>query len=139
MQDTICVYRYCIYGVMVISHHIIKEGIMRYLSMLVLILTSLAASPAVAAEPKIDITSPADGSRLEAKAESRLDYEVTLGGGGDHAHLYVDGKETGLLRQIKGSYTLDPMTRGMHEICAKMVDKNHTPIGVERCIKVTAD
>ncbi|MDO8291280.1 MAG: hypothetical protein Q7T29_00230 [Gallionella sp.] len=112
---------------------------MRNLSMLVLIFTSLSASLAVAAEPKIDIISPADGSRLDAKAQSKLVYEVTLGGGGDHAHLYVDGKETGLLRQTKGSYTLDPMARGMHEICAKMVNKNHTPIGVERCIKVTAE
>lgn len=109
------------------------------LSMLVLILTSLAASPAMAAEAKIDITSPVDGSMLVAKAQSKLVYEITLGGEGDHAHLYVDGKQAALLRQMKGSYMLDPMARGMHEICAKMVNKNHTPIGVERCIKVTAE
>src|SRR3989338_8105897 len=42
-------------------------------------------------------------------------------------------------RQKKGSSTLDPLMPGMHEICAKMVNKNHTPIGVERCIKVTAE
>lgn len=112
---------------------------MRNLSMLLPILASLTSPLAVAAEAKIDVIHPADGSRLEANAESRLDYEVTLGGGGDHAHLYVDGKETGLLRQKKGSYTLEPMARGNHEICAKMVNKNHTPIGVERCIKVTAE
>ena len=112
---------------------------MRNLSMLLLTLTTLAAPLAVAADAKIDIISPADGARLTANAQSKLDYEVTLGGGGDHAHLYVDGKETGLLRQTKGSYTLDPMPRGMHEICARMVNKNHTPIGVERCIKVTAE
>lgn len=112
---------------------------MRNLSMLLLTLTTLAAPLAVAADANIAITSPADGARLAANAQSKLDYEVTLGGGGDHAHLYVDGKETGLLRQTKGSYTLDPMTRGMHEICARMVNKNHTPIGVERCIKVTAE
>lgn len=112
---------------------------MRNLSMMVLILTGFTAPLAFAAEARIDITHPADGSRLEAKAESRLDYEVTLGGAADHAHLYVDGKETGLLRQTKGSYTLEPMARGKHEICAKLVNKNHTPIGVERCVKVNAD
>lgn len=112
---------------------------MRNLSMLVFILASLTPSLALAAEAKIDILSPADGARIDAKVQSKLVYEVTLGGGGDHAHLYVDGKETGLLRQTKGSYTLDPMARGVHEICAKMVNKNHTPIGVERCIKVTAE
>lgn len=72
----------------------LKENIMRNLSMLLPILASLTSPLAVAAEAKIDVIHPADGSRLEANAESRLDYEVTLGGGGDHAHLYVDGKET---------------------------------------------
>ncbi|HEU0219183.1 MAG TPA: hypothetical protein VFQ98_00085 [Gallionella sp.] len=112
---------------------------MRNLSMLVFILASLAASLALAAGAKIDITSPADGSRLDAKAQSKFAYEITLGGDADHAHLYVDGKQVALLRQTKGSLTLDPMARGMHEVCARMVNKNHTPIGVERCIKVTAE
>jgi len=112
---------------------------MRNLSMLALILTSFAALPAVAAEARIDITSPADGSKVKAGMQSQLAYEVTLAGDADHAHLYVDGKMAGLLRQKKGSQTIDPLMQGMHEICAKMVDKNHTPVGVERCIKVTAE
>ena len=112
---------------------------MRNLSMSLLILATLAASPAVAAEAKIDITSPVDGAKLDGRAQSKLAYEVTLGGEADHAHLYVDGKQVALLRQKKGSSTLDPLMPGMHEICAKMVNKTHTPIGVERCIKVTAE
>ena len=109
------------------------------LPILAFIFTSLAASPALAAGAKIDIISPSDGSRLDDMERHELVYEVTLGGGGEHVHLYVDGKETTLLRRTKGSITLDPMARGMHEICAKMVNKNHTPIGVERCIKVTVE
>ena len=112
---------------------------MRNLSLLAFVLTNLLALPAVAAEAKIDITSPADGARLDAKAQSKLAYEITLGGGGDHVHLYVDGKQVGLLRQTKGSHALDPLMPGKHEICARMVDKNHTPVGVQRCIKVTAE
>lgn len=112
---------------------------MRNLSILLLTFTTLAAPLAVAAEAKIDIISPADGAKLDARAQSKLAYEVTLGGESDHAHLYVDGKQVALLRQTKGSATLDPLTRGMHEICARMVNKNHTPTGVERCIKVTAE
>ncbi|WP_435627817.1 hypothetical protein [Candidatus Ferrigenium straubiae] len=112
---------------------------MRKLSMLALMLTSLAALPAAAAEAKIDIISPADGSKIKAGMPSQLAYEVTLGGGADHAHLYVDGKMAGLLRQKKGSHTLDPLTPGMHGICARLVDKNHTPTGMERCIEVTAE
>lgn len=112
---------------------------MRNLSMPVFILASFTASLAVAAEAKIDIISPVDGAKLDARAQSKLAYEVTLGGESDHAHLYVDGKQVALLRQTKGSATLDPLTRGVHEICARMVNKNHTPTGVERCIEVTAE
>lgn len=111
---------------------------MRNLPMLILV-TSLAASPAMAAEAKIDITSPADGSTVKSGMQSQLAYEVTLAGEGDHVHLYVDGKQAALLRKMKGSHMLDPLVRGMHEICAKMVNKGHTPIGVERCIKVSAE
>lgn len=112
---------------------------MRILSMLAIVFSNVAVSPAMAAGPNIDITSPADGSRIDTKSELTLSYELTPGGGSDHAHLYLDGREATLLRQGKGNYTLDPLAKGAHEICAKMVDRNHTPIGVERCIKVTAE
>lgn len=111
---------------------------MRNLSMLVLILASIAAPLAAAAESKIDISSPVDGARLDAKAQNKLDYNVTLGGDGDHIHVYVDGKQVALLRQMKGSYTLESLAQGNHEICIKIVNKNHTPIGVDRCVKVAA-
>ncbi|OGT00887.1 MAG: hypothetical protein A3F73_00455 [Gallionellales bacterium RIFCSPLOWO2_12_FULL_59_22] len=112
---------------------------MRTLSILAINLACLTASLALAAEARIDIVSPADGSKLTAVDRHMFAYEVTLGGGGDHAHLYVDGKEMAVLRQAKGSITLDQMERGVREICAKMVNKNHTPIGIERCIKVTVE
>jgi len=110
---------------------------MRKLSMLVLVLSSIAAPLAVAAESKIDISSPVDGAKLDAKAQNKLDYNITLGGDGDHIHVYVDGKQAALLRQMRGSYTLDPLAQGNHELCIKIVNKNHTPIGVDRCVKVT--
>lgn len=112
---------------------------MRNLSMLVFIFSSLGASLAVAAEPKIDFISPADGAKLDAKVQAKVSYEVTPGRGGDHVHLYVDGREATVLREKKGTYTLDLLEPGGHQICIRMVDKNHTPIGVERCIKVTAE
>jgi hypothetical protein len=111
---------------------------MRYLSMLVVILTGFAAPLAVAAESKIEISAPIEGAKLDAKAQNKLDYNITLGNGGDHIHVYVDGKQAALLRQMKGSYTLDPLAQGSHDICIKIVNKNHTPVGVDRCVKVTA-
>lgn len=112
---------------------------MQDLPIILLMLTSLSGPAALAAEAKIDITSPANDSRLEAKAQNKIVYDVTLNGKGDHIHVYVDGKQTALLRQMKGSHNLDPLTQGKHEICIKMVDKNHTPVGVERCVKVVAE
>ncbi len=110
---------------------------MRTLSTLIFIFSGLAAWPAVAAEPGIAFISPANDARLDAKSRIKISYELTPGRGSDHAHLYVDGKEEALLRRGKGEYTLDPLAPGSHELCAKMVDRNHTPIGIERCIKIT--
>ena len=112
---------------------------MRNYSMLVLVFSCIAAPLAAAAESKIEISSPADGAKLDAMEQSKMDYNVTLGSGADHIHVYVDGKEAALLRQLKGSYTMETLSPGNHEICIKLVNKNHTPIGVERCIKVEVD
>jgi len=112
---------------------------MRNLSMLVLVLASVAAPLATAAESKIEISSPVDGAKLDAMEQNKLDYNITLANDGDHIHVYVDGKEAALLRQMKGSYTLESMAQGNHEICIKIVNKNHTPVGVERCIKVEVE
>lgn len=99
---------------------------------------SLCMSAAFAADPSIRITAPADGAKLDAKAQTKVVYEVVAGAKGDHTHLYIDGKETAVLRQLKGSHTLEPLAAGDHQICIKIVNKGHTPIGVEQCIKVTA-
>jgi len=112
---------------------------MRNLSMLMLALASFAAPPVVAAGGNIDIISPVEGAKLDAKAENKMEYNVTLGESGGHIHVYVDGEEMAVLRQIKGSYTLEPLAKGKRDICIKIVNKNHTPSGVERCVKVTVD
>lgn len=87
----------------------------------------------------VKIVTPAEGAKLDAMAENRISYEVTPGERGDHTHLYVDGKEAAVLRQLKGSHALDTLTPGKRELCIKVVNKNHTPIGVEKCVKVTVE
>lgn len=96
-------------------------------------------SAASAEEASVKITSPADGAKLDAMAQNKISYEVVPGPKGDHTHLYVDGKETAILRQLKGSHTFETLSAGNHEICIKVVNKNHTPIGVEKCIKVKVE
>lgn len=94
------------------------------------------AAAAFAQDAMVTISSPAEGAKLAATAPIEIVYDVTPGPTGDHTHLYVDGKEEAVLRQLKSSHKLEPLARGMHELCIKVVNKNHTPIGVEKCVKV---
>ncbi len=72
-------------------------------------------------------------------AQNKISYEVIPGPKGDHTHLYLDSKEVAVLRQLKGSHTFETLAEGNHDICIKVVNKNHTPIGVEKCIKVKVE
>lgn len=86
---------------------------------------------------KVLITSPADGATLDALEENRLVYEVDPGPRGDHVHIYIDNKEVGILRKLKGSFLLEAQSPGKHGLCVKVVNKAHVPVGIEQCIKVT--
>ena len=86
---------------------------------------------------KVTITSPADGATLDALDENRLVYDVEPGPRGDHVHVYVDNKEVGILRKLKGSYLLESLDSGKRKLCVKVVNKAHVPIGVEKCVQVT--
>lgn len=93
----------------------------------------------LAQEASVKIISPAQGATLDAMAQNKIVYEVVAGPKGDHTHLYVDGKEVAVLRQLKGSYTFESLAPGQRDICIKVVNKGHTPIGVEQCVKVSVN
>lgn len=95
-----------------------------------------ASLPVLAQDGAVRIVTPADGAKLDAFDQNKISYEVVPGPKGDHVHLYVDGKETAILRELKGSRTLETLSPGNHDICVKVVNKAHVPIGVEQCIKV---
>jgi hypothetical protein len=96
----------------------------------------LISGLALAAESSVTISSPMEGAKLDAMAENSITYEVVQGPKGDHSHLYVDGEESAVLRQLKGSYKLPTLAVGEHNLCIKVVNKGHAPIGVEKCVKV---
>lgn len=98
-----------------------------------------AGNPATMTMSKVDIASPADGARLDAKAPNKLDYNITLDGDGNHAHVYVDNNRVAMLREMKGSYPLEYLEQGKREICIRVVNRNHTPMGAERCITVMVE
>lgn len=93
---------------------------------------------ASAQEAAVNITEPADNATLKAASKNKIVYDVTPGPKGDHTHLYIDGKEIAVLRQLKGTHALE-LTPGNRELCIKVVNKGHTPIGVEKCIKVKVE
>jgi len=108
-------------------------------SMAVLLAFGCYVPLVLADDASVTISSPADGAKLSRTAQTKINYEVMPGPKGDHTHLYVDDKEIGVLRQLKGSHTLEALAPGMHEICIKIVNKGHTTIGVQQCIKVSVE
>jgi hypothetical protein len=91
------------------------------------------------AQGSVTIQSPADGATLDALNENRLVYDFDPGPRGDHVHVYVDNKEVALLRQKKGSFLLESLSTGKHELCIKVVNKAHVPIGIGKCVQVTVN
>jgi hypothetical protein len=122
---------------------IIKEGnsmmLLRQRFLLSLLPLMFWAALALADDSGIQILAPADGAMLDAKAEHQLSYEVSKGRKGDHVHVYVDSEEVGTLHKRKGSYTFKALASGEREVCIKVVSRGHTPVGMERCIKVTVE
>lgn len=104
-----------------------------------LLFGGLAPVSVLAAEGSVTIVSPKDGAKLDAMAQNKIVYDVVPGPRGDHVHVYVDGKEVGILRQLKGSYTFETLSPGKHNICIKVVNKAHVPIGIERCVNVSVE
>lgn len=97
------------------------------------------AAFAASGEAYVKIKSPAPGAKLDAMAQAKLVYEVAPGPRGDHVHIYVDNKEADILRQLSGSYTMPTLAAGPRNVCVKVVNKAHVPIGVEECVKVTVE
>jgi len=91
----------------------------------------------VFADANVKIMSPIDGATVKVGEPVVVTYELVPNPGGDHSHIYVNGKEAGVLRKQKGAYTLDPLPAGSHELCLKVVNKGHASINQGTCIKVT--
>jgi hypothetical protein len=89
------------------------------------------------AQGKVLITSPVAGATLDAMDQNHLVYDVDPGPRGDHVHVYVDDQEVGILRKLKGSYLLESLSSGKRNLCVKVVNKAHVPVGIEQCVQVT--
>ncbi len=112
--------------------------------LLVLALTACGEKPDVVpvqtapSVPEINITSPVEGATLNITAVNKVDYSIKLSGAGDHAHIYMDDRRMGMLRNMQGSFTIDYLDPGKREICIKIVGGNHMPIDAGKCVTVMA-
>lgn len=87
----------------------------------------------------INIVSPKDGADVYLASENKMEYDVALGAGDDHFHVWIDGEKGPAQRALKGSYVLPKMAPGPHAIIVKIVDKAHVPTGPEKTIFVKAE
>ena len=109
------------------------------LVLLFLLIPALALSALAADSPgkaSIQILKPADQAQLDAGEAYPLEYQITLGPGDDHFHVWVDGDRSPGIHDLKGTYTLPKMTPGVHVITLKLVDKDHVPTGPQKSIQV---
>lgn len=106
---------------------------------LLLVLGLNAAQVTLADEPSVTIKSPDDGAKLDVMEQHQLVYEVVPGPRGDHVHVYIDDVEVDILRELEGSYTLPSIDTGEHDLCIRVVNKAHVPIGIEGCITVSME
>ncbi|HEY0514050.1 MAG TPA: hypothetical protein VGH73_19235 [Thermoanaerobaculia bacterium] len=107
------------------------------LSLLVLALAVSVSAADTPGAASIQILTPADQAQLDAGASYPLDYQITLGPGDDHFHVWVDAERSPGIHDLKGTYMLPKMTPGVHVITLKLVDKGHVPTGPQTSIQVT--
>jgi len=101
-----------------------------------LVLGSSPAAVWAVEEGSVTITSPETGATLDAGASNMLVYDVKPGASGDHVHIYIDDAEADILRELSGSYTLPTLAAGEREICVRVVNRAHVPIGINGCVQV---
>lgn len=82
-------------------------------------------------EASVTISSPADGAKIAAGKSFIIKYEVVPGSKGDHLHLVLDGKMSGLLKEFKGSHDLGALPAGSHTLKIVIMNVSHYPTGVE--------
>ncbi|HSS79220.1 MAG TPA: hypothetical protein VLV54_21045 [Thermoanaerobaculia bacterium] len=106
------------------------------LLLLAVAVSAFAATPSAPKGASIQILKPADHADLDSDESYPLDYQVALGPGDDHFHVWVDADRSPGIHDLKGTYMLPKMTPGQHVITLKLVDKDHAPTGPQKAITV---
>ena len=87
----------------------------------------------------IEIMSPAEGSTVAANQPLELKYKVTPSPQGNHVHISVDQGRPAVVRQMEGTFEIDPLSPGEHSIKIMEATSGHSPTGVETTLHVRAE
>ncbi|HQT25791.1 MAG TPA: hypothetical protein PLK99_04240 [Burkholderiales bacterium] len=114
---------------------------------------------AYATQGEVRIIAPDDGAKVGSASPIHVIYMATFDNTGDHVHLYLDGQGHETLRnrtisrtvdiysdgkwevisrELNGRKAIGPLSPGRHRICIMVVDREHKPTGVEKCIEVVS-
>lgn len=87
---------------------------------------------------EIKIIEPKDGATVKANSPVALKYEARLSPRGNHLHFIVDGGKPDIVRELKGTHMIGPLSPGEHTVTIEEVTASHVPTGHEAGIKITA-
>lgn len=90
------------------------------------------------APAEVKIVAPQDGATVPADKPVTIRYEANLSPRGDHLHVIVDGGEPAVIKRIKGTYTIGPLSAGEHTVLVTEVTREHMPTGNDASIRITA-
>lgn len=103
----------------------------------VLLAMLFGATPAIAADGKVTISSPSEGATIAAGTKIKLSYAANPGKEGDHLHLYADAQRIDVIRQLKGTTEVDALPPGKHKLCLEVNTKGHVPTSPQSCVDIT--
>ena len=91
-------------------------------------------------EPKVTITSPADGASVQMPFVLKWDSTVPLGPpdtGRDHVHVFVDGNANDYTVVGGTQFQVKNLSPGQHKVEVSLQHADHSPVGPTSAITVT--
>jgi hypothetical protein len=88
-----------------------------------------------AEDSTVEIIAPMADASIFIDRPYEVKYKATLAGKGDRIELFLDDQKQVRLRQLEGSYVMEKLPIGLHEICIKVMDKKNQPTGDQDCVE----
>ena len=91
-------------------------------------------------DPKVTITSPADGASVQMPFLLKWDSTVPLGPpdtGRDHVHVFVDGNSNDYTVVGGTQFQIKDLSPGKHKIEIALQHADHSPVGPKSATTVT--